>query len=562
MEGMAGLDQFTSTYSRRWSYFAGELPERFASERIRTLIERSASAYRFRLSRIPVEALANRISIASVTSSIGDRVSARIEEIRQANDMELQEPFVHERLFVYGDAYLFVWPVDEGEATIARDGERVDVAPDADTLAAGIELAYQSPLSCRAFYDAEDGRRVRYVIRRWRESWPLGKVWRVEVWYTDRLESWVSQPDSKGTDPEDWLPYAEDATGVSVPATSLNWPEPHDFGEIPIKHARTDLPYGNSVLEDFIGPQNLITKATATQASNIESHGWRERYTLADDAAVLDQARDAVNWDDSADAPSVLEGVTPVSGRRRGPGVEHHFTGTKAVGEFSAPDLSAMIEPMEQWVRFGASASSTPYAEFDPRFGASMSGIARQRADAPMRAKEKTHKRFLLRFWREVWECALRMDNIADPGEITVNWSPPEVIADPDWWSVATIRREHGVPQRKILEEANYTPEDLDEWEKDQKDSLLVDARIDRLVRLGEAMQTLGAGSALLGIPSDRIAKLVESILGDAGSPGALVLEDATPPPPVVVDPNAPPVNPNQPLNQPGKALPPNGPPL
>jgi hypothetical protein len=42
-------------------------------------------------------------------------------------------------------------------------------------------------------------------------------------------------------------------------------------------------------------------------------------------------------------------------------------------------------------------------------------------------------------------------------------------------------------------------------------------------------MQKLGAGATLLGVPPDRIAKLVEKLLAEAGSPGKLVLEEKEP---------------------------------
>lgn len=523
MEGLKGLDDSIEAYERRWMYYAGDLPEKFASERLKTLIQKTAKDYRFRLSRIPVESLANRLGINSITSSAGEAVNKIIEEIRQANDMDLIEPALHERTLVFGDAYLFVWPV------VAEEMLNADSPADVESVDAGVELAYQSPLSCRAVYAHEDGRRVKFVVRRWKEKVAIGDRWRAEVWYADRVEAWRTDPGGSGTSPEEWFPYAEDAFGDEIPASGDNWPEDHDFGEIPFKHARTDLPYGRSELEDFIGPQNIVTKAISTQASGIESHGWRERYKIADDKAVLEQAGDIVPWNDAADAYS--RKVTPeqVSGRRTGPGTEHTFHGTKAVGEFEAPDIGAMSEPIEQWVRLGAAASSTPYGEFDPRFGANMSGVAWDRSERPLRAKEADRKRFLLRFWREVYALALLFRGVRDPGDITVNWAPPAVISDPEWWNTATIRREHGVPQETILLEANYTAEDIEAWRKEQDESLLLDEKIDRLARLGDAIQKLGAGATLLGVPPERIAKLLESVLGEAGSPGKLTLEEKEP---------------------------------
>jgi hypothetical protein len=525
MEGLHDLDAAIPAYEERWLYYAGDLPEKFASARLRSLIHETAKDYRFRLARIPVESIANRLGINSITSSAGDAVNRLIEEIRQANDMDLIEPALHERTLVFGDAYLFVWPV------VADEMLNADAPADVEAVAAGVELAYQSPLSCRAIYEHEDGRRVRFVVRRWKEKVALGDRWRAEVWYWDRVEAFVTDPGSPGSTAEEWYPYAEDGFGVEIPADGDNWPEPHDFGEIPFKHSRTDLPYGRSELEDFIGPQNILTKAISTQSTGIESHGWPERYRIADDKTILDQAGDVVPWGDKEDAYSRTETPEQVSGRRAGPGTEHTYHGTKSVGEWTPPDIGKMESPIEQWVRLGAAASSTPLTEFDPRFGANMSGVAWDRAERPLRAKEADRKRFLLRFWREVYALALLFRGVRDAGDITVNWAPPAVISDPEWWNTATVRRDHGVPQETILLEANYTAEDVEAWRKKQDEALLLDEKIDRLARLGDAVQKLGAGATLLGIPPERVASLVEVILAEAGSPGKLVLEEKEPPP-------------------------------
>ena len=234
---------------------------------------------------------------------------------------------------------------------------------------------------------------------------------------------------------------------------------------------------------------------------------------------VLEGARDAVNWDDDADARKANR--PNISGRRAGAGMEHLFHGTKAVGEFSAVDLGAFENPMEQWIRLGSIASDTPLYEFDPRTGAQMSGIARKRADLPMKMREKRAKRFLTRFWREVYGLALTLSDM-DAGELTISWEPPAVEDDPEWWAVASVRRDHGVPQRTILEEANYTPEQIEEWEDEQDEALLLDGKILRLQKLGEALQALGAGATLLRLDEARVAELVNAVLGEAGSPGSV----------------------------------------
>lgn len=537
LEGVKGLEETEAAYLLRAAYYEGHIPERFATEQIRRLVENSGHGYRFRLAKIPVNVMGNRLRISSITSG-SEAVDARIQEIREANDLEIQEAWIMNRTLVYGDAYAFVWPLDQDAPEESIDGEYIDVPADDDLQGAGVEIAYQSPLGCRAFYDAEDGRRVRFVIRRWQTVGPLGKHWRAEVWYPDRVEHWLSKPDAKGTDEQDWEPYGD------------IWPEPHGWGEIPIKHARTGLPYGTPEHADAMGPQDLVTKAVVTQGTDVETHGWPERYAIADDARVLETARDAVNWSDDTKAPAVSGPETV--GRRRGPGVENWYTGTKSVGTFAPPDPGDLIEPIEQWVRMMSTVTETPLYEFDPRIGGDMSGRARDKADAPLRAKEKDRKTYLLRFWREVWGLALHMDGIADPGTIEINWSPPEVISDPEWWATAQVRQAMGVPPERILQEANYLPEDVDEWLDDQAERATLDQQIARLAALGDALQKVGAGAALLGIEAEA-GPLISRILGEAGGK-ALPANWSPPEPEPVVDPNAPPKDPGT-----GDAPPPRG---
>lgn len=518
MQAFKEIEAACLGYERAERYATGEIPERFASEKIRQLIERSGKGYTFRFAAVPVKVMAARVQVASITGGT-EEINRRIEALRQANDMELQEPHLIRQLFTFGDAYFLVWPI-EPEEIEQRDGELIDVNADAALRETGVEITYQSPLGCRAFYDGEDGRRIRFVARRWREASPMGKVWRVELWYSDRIEPWVSKPDSAGMDIEDWLPYAEDAQGVPVPADERTWPLPHDWEEVPIKHARNGLAYGRPEHIEAYGPQDAITKAIVTQVTvGIEAYGWAERWRIMDDSAILDTARDAVNWTDNTEAPSserTSSGGVEVAGLRRGPGTETKYHGTKEVGEFTSPDLSTLIDPIDQWVRFMATVTSTPLYEFDPRDSGQMSGIARLRADAPLREKEKDRKRYLLGFFREVWSLALRMAGVRDPGLIEVAWTPPEVISDPEWWTVARARAAMGVPIRQILMEANYLPEQIDEWLDSQAEESTLDAKIDRAQRLGDALQSLGAAVALGVADEAQAQRLIARIMGEA----------------------------------------------
>lgn len=509
MAGWRALDDAREDYLRAWTYYAGTLPEQFASERIRHMVQASADeSYRFRFAHKPVTALMNRIKVAAVTGPSSE-VTAKLDLIRRANSMDMVEPFVHERALALGDGYLLTWPLPESD----------DVP--ADLREAGVEITWQSPLSCRAMYDAEDGIRLSYVIRRWSVSTPVGDQWYAEVWYPDgTIYPWVCQPGSEGTDPHAWQPdLGPDGEGA--------WPIEHDYG-MPIHHARNNLPYGVPEHADAMGPQDALTKLNLTQAVvGIEARTWPERYEIMDPAAENDTARDAVPWGDDLEAPRVSERSATTQRRRSGPGFTHVLSGRKSTGQYDAGNPAEMSPLNDQWVRSMATITGTPLTEYDPERNAGLTGIARMWADKPLRDREDKAKRYLTRFWTEVYGKALEIAGVSVAGELTIVWGRADVIMDPDWWNVATVRRDHGVPQEVILREANYDEDEIRKWLDEDQEARTFLEKVTILEKLGTALQTIGSAVALGVIDSDKVDALVTTIMGTA------VIESNPPEPPV-----------------------------
>lgn len=521
IEGWKALEESTDRFALAMAYYQGTVAERFANERIRTLVARAGSRYRFKLAAIPVKVMAKRCRIANVTGET-DGVTARLEEIRRANDAVLQEPHIIRRGFIYGDAYALVWPVEAEEADVDQvDGAVAEVAPPEAMAQAGVEISYQSPLHCVVIYDSEDGRRPRFALRRWKVISPLGDgadLWRAEVLYHDRIERWTTKAGSSGGSAQDWMPYVgQDELGNELYAEDANWPEDHDWDELPIKHLRTSLPYGEPIHAAAFGPQDAITKAITTQLeAGVEGWGWPERYRILDDQRALEVGREPVNWGDSADAPAAGTATNPeVTGRTRGPGTETAYPGTKSVGEWTRPDPGVLINPIDQWLRMMSVVTETPLDELDPTV--QLSGVSREKADAPMKAKERDLKLYLDSFWVQVYTLAVRMTGM-DPGAISIHWAPPDVTMDSDFWVTAKERVQLGVPVRQILTEANYTPENVDAWLDSQGEELALVQRIGILKSLGEAIQTLGVGIQLGVLDQATAGRLVERITGEVES--------------------------------------------
>lgn len=516
MAGFQALEDAAPEYEKADRYATGSLPERFTTARIRAKLLGSGDAYRFRLARKPITALTNRVGISSIKSSKGEAADKRIDLIRRANDMEIQEPFIIDRAATYGDAYVLVVAVDQ------EDGEEAtETRTPAEELLreAGVEIRYQSPLNTRAMYDAEDGRRCRYVIRRWRERRGDTKVWRVELWYLGYRESWISDPDANGTDENQWHRWAEGPDGEDwIDPPEEFWREEYDGSQIAIRHLRTGLPYGRPQHADAYGPQDAITKAIVTQVEvDLEAHGYPERARLVDEKAQEDTARDQVPWDDDTDAPKVGEAQV-TTGPIGGPGTERVYRATKSIQQFDPPDPGLLVSPLQLWVRLMSTATDTPLWEFDPEAGSGMSGYARWLAEKPLRDREAAFKRYLGQFVKETYALALEIVEI-EAGDITVEWSPGDVTMDPEWWATASVRREHGVPQEEILSEAGYLPSKVEEFLDAQADQRFWSERVRTLKDLAEALNTLSGPVSLGIVDAAKVSALVDTIMREAGDP-------------------------------------------
>jgi hypothetical protein len=195
-----------------------------------------------------------------------------------------------------------------------------------------------------------------------------------------------------------------------------------------------------------------------------------------------------------------------------------------------------MVSPVDQYVRLMAAATGTALSEFDPSTDKVLSGAAQRAADKPQRDRELDRKLYLEAFWKEVWTTALEMDG-TEPGTVTIQWAPGEVNTDPEWWATAQTRLSMGVPLKQILLEANYLPDEVEEWiNQDGNEEAALDQRIARLTALGVALQGIGTAQALGTVSAEQVAVLVNQIMGQAGVPEGVPTEITPPQPPAMDD--------------------------
>lgn len=561
-------------YTTAEDYYYGRMGEVFASPAIRKQISKSAQGFKVNFAKKPVTARLKLLKIASVSvapDGDGDKANAAakeltdvlVNEVWKKNQMDLEAPIAHRGALVCGDSYLLVWEGDPDESNKPT-----------------VDVFFESAKTMRIFYSEEDERTPVFAAKMWVESEEFTvddddnkKRCRVNLYYTDRIEMYVSKP---GVDPNkasqdhefaQWIETAEDdeaeekepvdnptpteellgaqvaqygtyqGTTYSGPGANAGstfdtstdpdlssnildqggtavqggeWPVPNPYGIIPVFHLRTDRPYGQPVHYDAFGPQNAITKIAATQMSTTELHGYSQRYALME--GITDDLSDTPDWDDN-DAQDGND-PSPEGGLANrmegGPGTMLALHNVKSVGQFAPSSASNFIDPMEWWIKAMSTVTETPLQFIDPS-GQLPSGISQAEAKSPLIEDCKQLSMMLTPPWEGMAEFAMRILGYEDV-KVQIRWAPFNAVRDLDGWQTVEAQQGAGVPVRESLIEAGYEAEMVDTWMKTLEQSDFK-GRVEILAMIAAALQSLGAAASLGVVDAAEVNKFASDLL-------------------------------------------------
>lgn len=509
IHGWKELEDAYPGYLQAKKMYEGHPDEVFADPKIAALVKETGASYRFNFVKTPVNVLANRLSLSAITVPGSEELTDTLSAVFDANDMDVHFPDAFTKALEFGDAYIMVWPLDEADQAPDTTGALADL----ELQAAGVEITVHTPQNTRLIYDEENERRKAYQIRRWCLRGPgdadYDRVWRVDLYYADRIERFISRPGAEPEEATSWELFLGDDQAPE------DWLLENPWGEVPWFHFRTDLPYGVPVHEAGYGCQNAINKLLITELTTVDSHGWPQRYQLTDPAAELDSAHDVPDWesDDEADDTSDLQGGSS-SNLRFGPGTIATLHGAKAVGQFDAADPNVFMEPTEKFVRFMAQICETPLHSFD-FMGQVPSGESLKVAEAPLNKRT-------MRMWAlfrspliEMAQLILKMRG-TKPGVVEVRWDAPDSATGVEDWQVIAAKQTAGVPVDQTLVEAGYDPEQVARWLDDQGEAMDLGHRVDLLGKIGAAVQSIGSGVALGVVDQADATAIIAMVLNQA----------------------------------------------
>lgn len=494
IKALNAIDKARPGYVLARQMYDGDVCEIFANDHIKRVLQASANHYRVNVARKPVTAITNRLKINAISVPDNDAAAAVLtDQVWNANDLAIEIPGWIAKVAAYGDAYLLSWPSSD---TMTEEGQSAEVG-----------LFVHSPENARLFYDPETGRTKLFYAYHWDDD--QGHM-RVNLLYSDRLERFRTlEPREKcvGTWSDVMFePFAGDE-GDNVRTVDGHLVNP--YGEVPVEHGRTARPYGRPVHKDAYGPQNSITKLTATQMEVTDQYGWPYRYQLSKAGT---NGANLADWNkDNREAPSPhgKQGTVHRDSRTRSvPGTMNKLKDTDAVGQLEASPASNFIDSVSMYVRLLGVVTDTPIDGLNAT-GAPESGESRRAKLDGLLSRAEMLQLELEGALRRAFTFCLGV--LGQKGVVPViEWKPLEKISDLDGWTAVNEQIKAGVPVRAALIESGYLPTQLDEWDKS------LDSRMDVLERLVTV-------TAAAGIELDTLAPLfaefvaeVQAMMADA----------------------------------------------
>jgi hypothetical protein len=485
----------------------------FANEKVEQAIGSTGESYKMPHIANVVDVLADRCELRRVSVPTDESLTSWIEEVWEANTLDVYMSELITNTLKLGDYYLMIWDLwSEWETPEPPAG---DLEEELDTL--GLEFTIHSPTRVRVFYDPENERRKRYALKRWPVKDPNhpdgDPLWRVDLYYRDAIEHWISRSGQPPEKPETWV--------ESAPTDDNN------HGAIPFFHFRTELLYGRSVMKRGYGAQNAFTKTTSTHLATVDTQAFPSRVALTDPEAVLDSNLDDPDFpegDDalatSGDGPLRSAGSQP-SALRGGPGTLNILDGIKSIDEFAPADPKVFTDPANEYLDSLAMITRTPIHALRPRVQPE-SGAAKRIAESPLVMRATRMQTILAATIKEAWQFAFKISSKRPKGPLHISWSPAYRADGLDDWQMVQLQILCGVPQEVALIGAGFEKDQVQKWLDSSDEQMGLRDRMKLALEAAQGFQAAGLAGVLgvtvgasgtVGTPSGPIYEQLASLL-------------------------------------------------
>lgn len=401
-------------------YYDGDHDLRFMTKQFKAVFGEFLKASRYNRCPSVVDAIADKLQVTGFADEGGrDDLAAAAGEVWRRNRMDREAGAVHLEALTIGQGGVIVWPEADGARIYPQAGDRIMLRG-----------------------DDEDPRLTVFGAKVWRLA---DGRWRANAYHADRVEKFITPQKSAALPSASvkWERWDDDG---------LPWPLYYPWGEgVPLfvlaNDARLGRP-GVSELRDVIPLQDALNKSLGNMIVAGEFVAFPQRWAIG-----LELTRN----------PETGEYEVPFT---PGPGqLWTMFAGDDkaAFGDFATGDVTQFTQEQDSLDQKISRVSRVPVHWLGMTAGQFPSGESLKTAETPFTKKVKDRQVGFGNFWEDVLTFALRLELGIDPGEaqLTTLWEPAEPRSDQEFWAVAQLKIQAGIPEEQIWEEAGYTQEQI-----------------------------------------------------------------------------------------------------
>ncbi len=439
---LADLRLTGERYTKTERYYNGDHDLAFATQKFENAFGTLFREFALNLCPVICDAVRDKLRVTgfSVDAIAGEArdvsASSRHSDMRRiwhTNRMDTRAGEVHKEVLKNGDAYIIVWPSARGEAVFYPN------------RAANITVTY----------DEDSPGLIQRAAKHWLDA---DKHVRLNLFYPDRIEKYISRGKSKGAMPDakDFVPLASPKTQVQGPKLGGgkpgtldmgHWTVPNPFGVVPVFHFANNADigwFGRSELDAAIPVQDGLNKSVLDMLVAMEFAAYRQRW-----AAGIE-----VEYDKDGKT------VAPFKA-----GVEHLWIANDPgarFGDFEAAQLEQFLKVKDGFRVDIASVTGTPLHYLLQNTGGFPSGESLRKAETRFIAKVRDRQTSFGQVWADVMEFALRIEG-RQTARLITEWEDPAPMSEREVLENILLKKQIGLPVEQALLEAGYGEADVKE---------------------------------------------------------------------------------------------------
>ncbi len=415
-------------YSRAERYYNGDHDLSFATEKFQSTFGTLFREFALNLCPIVCDAIRDKLRVTGFSleaDNSNEKVLTQDKEqdpegvdrvtrwIWRRNRMGTRSGELHKEALRNGDAYAIVWPDAAGNAVIYPNRAR----------------------NMAVLYDDEEPGRIVLAAK----CWPVDKHLRLNLFYQDRIEKYVSTDETSGSLPDSSGFAPLKAKGeVSV--------VPNPYGVVPVFHFANNADLGSSgrsELEPAFAIQDGLNKSVLDMLVAMEFAAFRQRWV-----AGIEVARDENG-----------NVTTPFAA-----GVEHLWIAENAdakFGDFAGSDLVQFLKVKDSFRLDIASVTGTPLHYFMQNTTGLPSGESLKKAETRFLAKVRDRQESFGQVWADIMSFALAAEGRGTGVTLLTSWEDPAPLAEREFLENILLKKQIGLPVEQALIEAGYGAEDV-----------------------------------------------------------------------------------------------------